>query len=100
MPGTLGPPGMKGEGMKGVGPQKLKGWANGRWGMPSMKGGILRPLGPGIPAPPLAGANDFWGLSSGFLSGVVAAVVRRAELADVVSFALSSGCFWSLSGDR
>lgn len=25
IPGTLGPPGMKGEGMKGVGPQKLNG---------------------------------------------------------------------------
>lgn len=82
--------------MKGVGPQKLKGWANGKWGMPSIKGGILRPFGPGIPAPPVppgAGANGFCGFNNGFLSGVGAAVVRSAEPAVSVSFALSSGGF-------
>ena len=60
-----------------------------------MNGGILIPLGPGIPP---GDVNGFCGFNCGFLSAVpgrMFAAAAAAVTADV-SFVLSSDCFWSL----
>lgn len=60
-----------------------------------MNGGILIPLGPGIPP---GDVNGFCGFNCGFLSAVPGRMFAAAAAAATaeVSFVLSSDCFWSL----